>query len=210
LRAPAIAGWDPLQAENLKIFCKESLGTVTYWLKKEALSVTADLRESLFRQWLEEHKGLVFRVVRAYAVGPEQQEELLQDILVQLWSSIPSFRGESNSSTWVYRVALNTALAGQRAARKRRQRYRPLLEVGEKADPGGSPVAQQADMVEKLYAGIRQLPEADRSLVLLHLDGLSYREMADILGISESNVGASLTRARKKLAELLKGVGDEP
>ena len=173
--------------------------------------MTADQRESLFRQWLQEHKGLMFRVVRAYAAGRQQQEELFQDILVQLWSSIPSFRGESSSSTWVYRVALNTVLAGQRAARKRRQRYRPLLEVGERADPGVNPVAQHAnDMVEQLYAAIRRLPEADRSLVLLHLDGLCYREMADILGISESNVGVRLTRVRNKLADLLKGVGDEP
>jgi RNA polymerase sigma-70 factor, ECF subfamily len=166
--------------------------------------VTADRRESLFKRWLTEHKGLMFRVVRAYAVGREQQEELFQEILVQLWSSIPSFREESNASTWVYRVALNTALADRRAERKRRQRYRPLLEVGDKADPGGGPVAPQAgDMVEQLYAAIRQLPEAERSLVLLHLDGLSYREMADILGISESNVGVRLTRVRQKLAELL-------
>ena len=174
--------------------------------------MTADERQSLFRQWLQEHKGLMFRVVRAYAAGRQQQEEeLFQDILVQLWSSIPSFRGESSSSTWVYRVALNTALAGQRADRKRRQRYRSLLEVHEPVDPGDSIATQQTDdMVEKLYAGIRQLPEADRSLVLLHLDGLCYREMADILGISESNVGVRLTRVRNKLADLLKGVGDEP
>ena len=91
--------------------------------------MTGDERQNLFRQWLQEHKGLMFRVVRAYAAGRQQQEELFQDILVQLWSSIPSFRGESSSSTWVYRVALNTALAGRRAA---------IYSVGENLkDDGG-------------------------------------------------------------------------
>ena len=173
--------------------------------------MTPDERESLFRQWLSEHQGLMFRVVRAYAVGPEQQAELLQDVLVQLWSSIPAFRGDCRLSTWVYKVALNTALATRRAERKRKQRYRPLVEVDERIDPGAGPDGQGvAAAVERLYVAIRQLPEADRSLVLLHLDGLSYREMADVLGISENNVGVRLNRVRRKLGELLNGATDEP
>jgi len=102
--------------------------------------VTGDERQNLFRQWLQEHKGLMFRVVRAYAAGRQQQEELFQDILVQLWSSIPSFRGESSSSTWVYRVALNTALAGRRAA---------IYSVGEDLKDDGGDVRQIKKKGEK-------------------------------------------------------------
>jgi RNA polymerase sigma-70 factor (ECF subfamily) len=182
---------------------------VTIRWKKEVLSVTADEREGLFRQWLDEHKGLMYRIVRVYAAGPQDQADLFQDILVQLWFSIPSFRGESKSSTWVYKVALNTALAWRRAERRRRHRYRPLVEIAEQPDLGGSSSSPATDgMVERLYVEIRRLPESDRSLVLLHLDGLSYRDMADILGISEDNVGVKLNRIRKRLAESLKGVAD--
>lgn len=185
---------------------------VTNYIQLEvAATVTTTEREILFRRWLEEYKGLVFRVVRAYAVDHHKQTELYQDILVQLWSSLPAFRGESKESTWIYRVALNTALVQQRIEKKRRRRYVPLVELDEHAEPVAAPdLPDNRELLERVYVKIRELPEADRSLVLLHLDGVSYREMAEIIGISESNVGVRLNRIRKRLAELLQGDANEP
>ncbi len=166
---------------------------------------------AVFESWVREHAGLVLRVARAYTVNEEDREDLAQEILLQLWCSLPRFEGRAKESTWIYRVALNTALAWRRADARRRQRFTPLLEVED------IPVDEAArrtrldneEALARLYAAIRALPKVDAALVMLHLDGLSYRETAEVLGISESNVGVKLTRARKALADLMKEVVHE-
>lgn len=173
--------------------------------------MVADERQTIFKKWLGEHQGLIFKVVRAYAGTPEDQDDLFQEILLQLWSSIPGFRGEAKVSTWVYRVALNTALVWKRAEKKRRQRRTRVIDVNEAPDTKQSHTGSVGNrqIVDRLYGAIRELPKVDAGLVLMYLDGLSYSQMADILGISESNVGVKLNRAKKRLAELLKGYVDE-
>lgn len=169
----------------------------------------ASEHDRLFKRWLGEHKGLMFKVVRAYAASPEDQDDLFQEILLQVWSSIPAFRGHAKVSTWVYRVALNTAFAWKRADKKHRRRQ-PLIAANETRDLSSErPDAQRnREILNALYAEIRKLPKVESSLVLLYLDGLSYREMADVLGISETNVGVKLNRTKKRLAESLKGAAD--
>ena len=127
--------------------------------------------------------------------------------MFQVWRSLTQFDGRASASTWSYRVALNTALGWHRKESLRRARQQPLLEVEERIVAGMDSAQQacQRESVERLYAAIRQLPRADAALVLLYLDDLSYREIADVLGISESNVGVKLNRAKHVLAERLKG-----
>jgi len=161
--------------------------------------------ESLFRSWLTEHGGAVLKVARAYTLTTEDCQDLVQEILLQVWRSLPQFQGRASASTWLYRVALNTALGWHRKERRRQGRQRSILEVD---DPGvtGSDGAQQAvqrEIVGRLYAAIRQLPKADAALVLLYLDDLSYRQIAEVLGISEGNVGVKLNRAKKALGKLM-------
>jgi RNA polymerase sigma-70 factor (ECF subfamily) len=161
--------------------------------------------ESQFRRWLDEHAGLLFKVVRSFANGPHDSDDLLQEILLQVWLSLPSFRAESKATTWLYRVALNTSLAWKRRETKHRDRRRGLpvgLEVvDQRAAPGELTSDQEA--VDQLYEALRALAPADRALVLLYLDGLSYAEMAEVIGISESNVGVRLNRLKKQLAAQL-------
>jgi RNA polymerase sigma-70 factor (ECF subfamily) len=168
--------------------------------------------ETRFKQWLEEYGGTVLKVARAYTLKAEDCQDLAQEILFQIWRSLPRFQGRSSASTWVYRVALNTALGWRRKEGRRWARQQPLLEPEELPDPVSSSSGQldQREVVERLYAAIRQLPKADAALVLLYLDDLSYREIAEVLGISESNVGVKLNRAKKALAELMKEVANEP
>ena len=163
-------------------------------------------REAVFRSWLGQHGGTVLKVARAYTRTAEDCQDLAQEILLQVWRSVPQFEGRASASTWVYRVALNTALAWRRKERRRQARQRPLLEVEDlsAAGPDSPQRLPQREEVERLYAALRQLPEADVALVLLYLDDLSYRQMAEVLGISESNVGVKLRRAKKALAELMK------
>jgi RNA polymerase sigma-70 factor (ECF subfamily) len=162
--------------------------------------------ESLFKKWIIEHDGAVLKVARAYTLTSEDCQDLAQEILLQVWRSLPQFQGRARASTWFYRVALNTALAWRRKEHHRRARQQPILEVEDISAVGLDSAQQivQREAVERLYAAIRQLPKADAAIVLLYLDDLSYRQMAEVLGISESNVGVKLNRAKKALGALLK------
>ena len=170
--------------------------------------------ERRFRLWLGEHTALLVKVVRSFAEGPADQDDLFQEILLQVWVSMPSFRDDSKPTTWLYRVALNTALAWKRGEKKRRRSHVSLSisDVGAlpevTAPDDTSSEAQRNDrIVEQLYAAIRALPPAKRALVVLYLDGFTYREIADVVGISENNVGVSLNRIKKDLAAAVKDDG---
>lgn len=162
-------------------------------------------QKSLFMSWLGEHGSAVMKVARAYTLTSDDCQDLAQEILLQAWQSLPKFQGRASAATWFYRVALHTAMNWHRKDKPRRTRQQPLVEVRvlatECTDSGEQ--AQQRETVEQLYQAIHKLPKTDTALVLLYLDGLSYREMADVLGISEGNVGVKLNRAKKALSELM-------
>ena len=161
-------------------------------------------QSALFEQWLSEHKGIMVRIARSFAAGQEDQVDLLQEIQFQVWQSVPRFNGEAKASTWIYRVALNTAMAWRRTENRRRKSQ----EHGGKPEaPGHGAELEQRELVEGIYDCIRQLPVIDCCLVLLHLEELSYREIAGILGISESNVGVRLNRVKKRLATMMEEAG---
>ena len=174
--------------------------------------MTAVEQEQIFRRWLEAHLGLMWKVVRGSSAAPQDQEDLFQEVLLQLWASIPAFRGTAKETTWIYRVAFNTMLAWGRKERRRRKttealhRANILPQVQLPHHEGATP---EPEILERLYAAIRALPKLDASLALMHLEGLSYREMTEILGISENHVGVKLTRIRKQLAQELEGIYHE-
>jgi RNA polymerase sigma-70 factor (ECF subfamily) len=173
--------------------------------------MTAQEQETIFRRWLDEHLGLMLKVVRGCAAAPPDQEDLFQEVLLQVWISIPAFRGEARETTWIYRVAFNTALTWRRGEQRRRVGRETFLklDVSPQFQPSHADPAPDQEIIQRLYAAIRQLPKVEASLALMHLDGLSYQEMADVLGISENYIGVKLNRLRKQLAEQLKGVTDE-
>ncbi|WP_231602710.1 RNA polymerase sigma factor [Neorhodopirellula pilleata] len=165
----------------------------------------------IFTRWLEEHSSSVIQVARAYTLTSEECQDLAQEILLQAWRSLPKFEGRASAATWFYRVALHTAMNWHRKDQPRRVNQKPLLEIHDPASNGtdGVDQVQQRETIEQLYSAIHQLPKTDAAIVLLYLDELSYREMADVLGISESNVGVRLIRAKKALSTLLNGESDE-
>lgn len=150
---------------------------------------------TILEEWLELHKGLLFKVVRAYTVEAVDQDDLFQEIIIQTWRSIPTFRQESSPTTWLYRIALNTAIKWTRKARKHSQ-AESLDNVQHILHENRIPID---DRLEWLYREIYQLDEIDRSVTLLLLEGFSYKEMAGILGITESNVGVKINRIKKQL-----------
>jgi RNA polymerase sigma-70 factor (ECF subfamily) len=164
--------------------------------------MTSTEQETLFRQWLAAHEALLWRVIRSFAATQADQQDLLQDILLQMWRSIPTFRGDAKESTWIYRLAFNTALAWQRSEKRRHSKHEAFTTF---MDAHGSASTSDDALIERLYTAIRALPKLDASLALMHLDGLSYREMGDVLGMTENHIGVRLTRLRKQLTEQMKG-----
>ena len=157
--------------------------------------MTEKEQKQIFEEWLSQHKALVFKIVRAYAFTVMDQDDLFQEIIIQTWHSIPAFRRESSVTTWLYRISLNTAIKWTKKERKHYQSEtidgaKHILEVSRK---------QPDERLSWLYEEIYKLDEIDRSITLLLLDGFSYKEMAAILGITESNVGVKINRIKKQL-----------
>ncbi|MEZ6127568.1 MAG: RNA polymerase sigma factor [Planctomycetaceae bacterium] len=165
---------------------------------------------AIFTRWLEEHRSSVLKVARAYTLTAEDCQDLAQEILLQAWRSLPRFEGKASPATWFYRVALHTAMNWQRKDRLRRARQQPFVEFQDVAAvrPESNEHLLQREIVEQLYDAIRQLPKTDSALVLLYLEELSYREIAEVLGISENHVGVKLNRAKKALSTLMSGASD--
>ena len=156
--------------------------------------MTEKEQKQIFEEWLNRHKALIFKIVRAYAFTEMDQDELFQEITIQMWHSIPAFRKESSVTTWLYRVSLNTAIKWTKKERKHYQSEK--LEVQHILQESRM---QTDERLTWLYEEIYKLDEIDRSITLLLLDGFSYKEMASILGISESNVGVKINRIKKQL-----------
>ena len=157
--------------------------------------MTATEQKHIFNDWLIHYKGLIFKVVRAYAFTTADQDDLFQEITIQVWHSIPKFRQESSATTWLYRIALNTAIKWIRKERRHPQPEK-LENVEHVLQENRIPMDER---LAWLYKEIYNLNEIDRSVTLLMLDNFSYKEMADILGISESNVGVKINRIKKYL-----------
>ena len=157
--------------------------------------MTEKQQQQIFEDWLTQHKAVIFKIVRAYAFTVMEQDDLFQEIIIQVWHSVPKFRGEASVVTWLYRIALNTAIKWTKKERKYSRAE--TLEGVQHILQGGR--MQTDERLTWLYEEIYKLDEIDRSVTLLLLDGFSYKEMASILGISESNVGVKINRIKKQL-----------
>jgi len=153
----------------------------------------------LLDEWLDRHCGIIFKVVRAYAFETFDQDDLFQEIVVQLWKSIPRFKSDCSEPTWIYRVALNAALNWSKKERKHRKRETLSADM-EMLLNRPPPRKSHHPKLEWLYDQIGQMNEIDRSVTLLLLEGYSYREISGILGITESNVGVKINRIKKRLS----------
>ncbi len=167
-----------------------------------------EAHESLFEAWMQQHIAILHRVVNGFADGADRND-LMQEVLLAVWKAMPSYRGDAQSATFIYRVSHNAAMTWRRGEMRYHQR-RDTAETVLASPPSVEGSKQRLSKLQTLYRAIRKLPPLQRSLILLSLDGVSYREMATIHGLSESNVGARLTRARQRLAGILKEMHHEP
>jgi len=158
----------------------------------------ADLHQQ-FQELLERHRKIVFKVANSYCRDPHERADLAQEIATQLWRAFPGYDGQRSFSTWMYRIALNVAISFLRNSSQRERLAVPLDE--ELHDTAGdTDVEPEADeRVRILYRCIERLDPLNRALLLLYLDERSQREIADILGISETNVATKIGRLKQRI-----------
>ena len=145
-----------------------------------------------------EHMRIIYKVCTLYA-AEEDREDLKQEIIYQLWKSYPSFRGESKFQSWMYRIALNTAMLGLRA---RKHKYTRLTDQALEAGIEEDSFPEEENRIRQLYKHISKLKDLDKTIVFLYLEQCSYEEIAEITGISVKNVSVRLVRIREKLRKL--------
>lgn len=160
-------------------------------------------QEEFVRQ-VQTNQGIIHKICRLYGQTQPDREDLFQEIVVQLWKSVPKFRGESKFSTWIYRVALNTAISDFR--KKKRRLPVSETEVASLEIKSELSEINEQEKLNSLYAAISRLPEIDKAVVMLYLEDRSYEEMEDILGISTNNLRVKMNRIKEKLRQLTKHI----
>jgi RNA polymerase sigma-70 factor, ECF subfamily len=159
-----------------------------------------------FLELIGENRPKLLKVCRVYAWNRADQDDLYQEILFQIWRSLPNLRAETHANTWLYRIALNTAISFVRKDKSHRTRMFSGVDEGLHEIPETNPGhdAHIEGMLSQLFQAISQLNASDKAVITLFLEELSYEQMAEVLGVTESNVGVMLHRAKKKLSTLMK------
>lgn len=157
--------------------------------------------EKRFIQLINEHQGLIHKVCIMYETDRDIRNDLFQEIVLQLWRSFSSFRGESKITTWMYRIALNTAISGYRKQTRlvKTEDLRDLhlnLSDQSTADPA-------EENVQRLHQAIHQLSEIERAMIIMALEEIPYEEIAETIGITQNNVRVRMNRIREKLRKIM-------
>lgn len=168
--------------------------------------------EETFKHIITDHNGILYKIARSYASEQADFDDLYQEILVQLWQSFPRFEGKAKVSTWIYRVALNTALTFTKKKKRKLATSQVTAWIADTVEDSASQLAfekAQQKRIDLLYLCINELAKEERALILLHLEGKSYEESAEIMGITSNYVGVKIMRIKKRLFTLLseKGYG---
>lgn len=155
---------------------------------------------------IDAHHGILYKIGRSFTSNESDFKDLYQEMLIQLWQSFDRFKGNSKRSTWMYRVALNTAMTFS----KKHQKYQTeeaseatLSTISDDPFTEREYQKDQQDQINRLYQAINMLKKEERVIVLLHMEGKQYDEISEIIGITTSNVGVKLLRSKKKLLQLM-------
>jgi len=166
------------------------------------LKVEPDIKQ--FTALVEKHQGIIFKVSRMYCENADCRKDLFQDILFQLWKSYDSYKPEYKFSSWMYRVALNTAISQFRKGRNRNLDFVGELPENLIAD---ELLKEKEERAIILHKAINQLNKGEKAIIILYMDDYTYEEISEIIGISNSNVGVKINRIKTKLQTILKELG---
>jgi RNA polymerase sigma-70 factor (ECF subfamily) len=160
-----------------------------------------DVLEQEFLEKIEMHKGIIFKISKMYMDDKDDRDDLFQEITYQVWKSYPNFRGQSEFSTWLYRIALNTAIVFLKNEKKRN------FITGENFVEYKIPYEEfdneKEEKLNAMYKAIHQLNSIDKAFIFYYLEDFSGKEIADQMGISEGNVRVKMNRAKNKLKDIL-------
>ena len=160
-------------------------------------------KEALFTRILNENKDRIYRLCLGYLIDKQDVDDLFQDVMVNIWRGLDSFRGESKASTWVYRIAVNTSLIYNKKT-KRKQQLIGHEEMDNIVDQASENAETKMNLAS-LRKSISSLKKQDRLIITLLLEGMSYHEIADITGISINYVGVKINRIKKQLEKMING-----
>ena len=161
-------------------------------------------KEQEFLKRIESHKGILYKVSKMYMDNSDDQQDLFQEIVCQLWKSYDSFRNESQFSTWMYRVAVNTAIVFLKKEKRKVDKYE-IASENIKDDEGDSHIKES--QIDHFYKAVQKLEKIDKAIIFYQLEGFSHKEIGENLGISEGNARVKLNRAKEKLKEIIKNQG---
>ncbi len=153
-------------------------------------------QQQTFTALIQQHERLIYKVCNVYAIDAEDSKDLFQEIVLQTWQAFPRFNNQSKLSTWLYRIALNTAISHKRKQKKNASVSTDSFLDYHIEDKPGDHYAEEYKMLKQL---ISTLPHLEKAMILLYLEDNSYQEIAEILGISATNVGTKLARIKEKL-----------
>jgi RNA polymerase sigma factor (sigma-70 family) len=158
-----------------------------------------------FVQLLEEHKRLLYKVASAYCANAEDRRDLVQEIVIQLWRSFPRYDDRLKFSTWMYRIGMNVAISFLRGEGRRGGRETVALDQIDIIDSAAADrvLGEAGDDIRLLQQLVSRLDEMSRALIVLYLEGYSHAEIAEVLGISATNVGTRVNRIKNRLREEL-------
>ena len=166
-----------------------------------------DTKDTRFLQLIGENKGILFKISKIYQDDPEDRDDLLQEMILQLWLAFDSFRGESKFSSWMYKVALNTAIVFFKK-QKRRPDSEQLPHSFDQAEEQ-SPAGEKEEQLAIFYKAVKQLGKIEKALIYLYMENQPYEEIAATLGITSLNVRVRLNRIKTKLKEIIKTMNYE-
>lgn len=158
-----------------------------------------DKKEKIFLSVLEKHKGIIYKVANSYCSDKSDQDDLIQEIILQIWLTLENFNEKYKWSTWVYRVALNTSISFYRKNKTRKENTMVLSPIIQAENFNEQHSENQDFLLLRKY--IRELREIDRALILLHLEGLDSNEIAVIINTTQTNVTTKISRIKKKLKD---------
>ncbi len=158
------------------------------------------MEKEAFISTIKDHQKLIFKICFSYCSNPENRKDLQQEILIQLWSSLSKFDGRVKISTWIYKVALNTAIFYYRNDFKHNGKKVPI-DASIISLSNAEPDLELDENIVRLYHFIGRLNEMDKALILLYLDDNKHKDIAEILGLSETNVATKISRIKKILKE---------
>lgn len=157
--------------------------------------------EQKFLQIIKKNQGIIHKVCSIYCDFNEDHNDLFQEIVTQLWKSFPNFRNESKVSTWMYRVALNTAITSFKKEKRRPDQARLTYENFQVTDENYD--SQTDEDIKHLHKAVSRLSGIEKSIILLYLENKEYEEIAEITGITQNYVRVKMNRIKKKLKKMM-------